>query len=377
MVFRELGRRAWPGASPRTEEGTLRVLLVEDGVPGGVARAVDYLVAAWRDDERAFEAVRLSLRGPGGLARSVPVYARAALSFTRAVAGGRVDLLHLNITQRGSTWRALPLTAVAVATRVPILIHLHSSQYPAFLQSLPLPLRSAVGWMFRRAARVLVLGEGWADFVARELHVDPGRVEVLPNAVPGPLRLAERPHGPSARLLFLGRLGPRKGVLDLLRALSLPQLQAPLWELTLAGDGDGERYRAEAARLGLGDRVHVAGWVDADGVQRHLAEADLLVLPSYAEGLPLAVLEAFAHGVAVVTTPVGAIPEAVRDGRNGLLVSPGDVPALAVALHRLITVPALRDALGRQGRKTWERDHDPARHARRILEIYRDLAGDP
>lgn len=355
-------------------------MLVEDGVPGGVARAVDYLATAWREagvaaPTGAPAVERLTLRGPGGLAGSVPIYARALLSFAGAVGRGEVDLFHLNLTQRGSTWRALPLAALASAARIPFVIHLHSSQYDAFLRSLPGPLRSLVGWLFRRAGRVFVLGAGWAEFVQRDLHVDPVRIEVLPNAVPGPARLpARRTAGPT-RLLFLGRLGARKGVPDLLDALARPELRALPWAATLAGDGDRAAFEAEARRLGIGERIHFTGWVDGAGVRRCLEEADLLVLPSHAEGLPLAVLEGFAHGLAVVTTPVGAVPEVVLDGENGLLVTPGDVPALAAAIHRLLQAPELRVALGLAGRETWERDHTPARHARRILEVYAELTG--
>jgi glycosyltransferase involved in cell wall biosynthesis len=78
-----------------------------------------------------------------------------------------------------------------------------------------------------------------------------------------------------------------------------------------------------------------------------LEQTDMLVLPSYAENLPMVILEAFAHGVPVISTPVGAIPEVVIPERNGLLVDPGDVPALAAAIRRLIEEPALRRAMGR------------------------------
>src|SRR5690606_12083170 len=132
-----------------------------------------------------------------------------------------------------------------------------------------------------------------------------------------------------------------------------------------------------AAVLGLEDRVRFTGWVDQDAVRDALAAADVMVLPSYAEGLPLSVLEGLAHGLAVISTPVGAIAEVVEDGVTGLLVQPGDVAGLALALERVIGDPALRARLGAAGRARWEREHALAPHARRIAALYDEVAPRP
>jgi glycosyltransferase involved in cell wall biosynthesis len=163
------------------------------------------------------------------------------------------------------------------------------------------------------------------------------------------MRAREAGGGP-CRLLFLGRVGVRKGVADLLQALASPVLAAHSWHIDLAGDGDIEAYADRARALGLQDRVRFHGWTDPAPL---LARADILVLPSRNEGLPVAIIEAMAHGLPVVATPVGAIEEAVRHEQTGLIVPPRNPGALAAALARLIADPALRHRLGAAGRERY------------------------
>src|SRR5690606_27648404 len=112
-------------------------------------------------------------------------------------------------------------------------------------------------------------------------------------------------------LLFLGRLGPRKGVPDLLAALAGPRMHALNWRALLAGDGPLDSYRAEVRAKGLAGHVDILGWQSASQTAALCRSADILVLPSHAEGLAMAVIEGLAHGLAVVTTPVGAHPEVI------------------------------------------------------------------
>jgi glycosyltransferase involved in cell wall biosynthesis len=114
----------------------------------------------------------------------------------------------------------------------------------------------------------------------------------------------------------------------------------------VAGDGNITETRAEVSAKGLADRVSVPGWVGPEQVVELTSRADVLVLPSREENLPMSVIEGMAAGLAVVTTPVGAVPEIMTDGENGLLVPPGDPVRLASALERVIRDSDLRQRLG-------------------------------
>lgn len=349
------------------------VLMVDDGMRGGVRRVSEYLMAEWARQPDAPAVERIPLRGEGSLRSSVPVYLGGLARFAWRLVARRPAVVHLNITQRGSTWRALPVVALARLGRLPVLLALHSSEYRSFTGGLPAPLLGVVRWMFGSAGVVTVLGEGWADYARDDLRVRPERLHVVPNAVPGPARLEPREPGPP-RLLFLGQVGRRKGVADLLDALATPEVAALEWSATVAGNGEVLEYRERARELGLAGRVRLTGWLGPDDVAWELQRADVFVLPSHAEGLPLAVLEAMAYGLAIVTTPVGAIPEVIEDGETGLLVPPGDPEVLAVALRLVLGSDVLRDALATAARSQWERDHDITQGARNVLRLYEQLA---
>jgi glycosyltransferase involved in cell wall biosynthesis len=141
--------------------------------------------------------------------------------------------------------------------------------------------------------------------------------------------------------------------------------------MTIGGSGRLGHYRAETERLGIADRVQFTGWVDEEVVHRLLERADVLVLPSRFEGLPIAVIEAMAFGLAVVVTPVGAVPEVIRDGEEGILVPVGDPRILAKALTRLARDPALRQHLGRNARNRFTKDFDLEVYHQRLTQLYR------
>jgi glycosyltransferase involved in cell wall biosynthesis len=150
-------------------------------------------------------------------------------------------------------------------------------------------------------------------------------------------------------------------------------MAARAWTATIAGDGDQAGYEAQIASLGLGGRVRMPGWQDARDAAALLAGASVLVLPSYHEVMPVAVLEAMARGLAIVTTPVGSVPEILEDGVSALLVPPGDVPALAGALARLVDDAALRVRLGEAAHGVWARRLDAAVAARALQAVLRGV----
>jgi glycosyltransferase involved in cell wall biosynthesis len=143
------------------------------------------------------------------------------------------------------------------------------------------------------------------------------------------------------------------------------------WHATLAGGGAIELYRRKAENLELLSRVDFPGWVDQRRACALLTASDVLVLPSYDEGLPLVILEALTAGVPVVCSPVGAIPEVLEDGKSAFFVEPGDIQGLADALVKLSGEPALRERLAAEGRALYDREFSLEVFAARVVEIYR------
>jgi glycosyltransferase involved in cell wall biosynthesis len=173
------------------------------------------------------------------------------------------------------------------------------------------------------------------------------------------------------RLVFVGRLSPEKGAVLLLEAAALLRGEGLRVELVLIGDGPSrpELERAVAEK-GLGDAVSFLGWRGSEQVRQAILESRALVLPSFAEGLPIVLMEALALHRPVVSTYVAGIPELVQPGKNGFLVPPGSVAELASALRAVVT--ASTDALTRLGRNGAARvaeRHDAAANARQLERL--------
>jgi glycosyltransferase involved in cell wall biosynthesis len=196
------------------------------------------------------------------------------------------------------------------------------------------------------------------------------RVRVLPNPVVAAAAPRAEPELPPY-VLYASRLVAEKGVGTLLDAAAL---LPPGVRVRVLGSGRVERqFRARVAAEGL--PVDVLGAQPPDVVTRQLRGAAAAVLPAlWWENCPMAVLEAGAQGVPVVASSVGGIPELVEDGGTGVLVPPGDAPALAAAVTGLLDHP---EAAARMGRAAWARvrdRHDPADHVRALLDLYGEVS---
>ena len=353
---------------------------------GGIGRQMGYFLAHL---PRAAETPTyrvIDTRGPWFLGSArwlIPLSALYLLAAAFRIAGagiaGRPSILHVNITGRGSTTRKLALTAVARAVALPYVLHIHDYDYAVDVRARRGLMRRLVRGMFAAAAQIIVLGTEAERTLRAALALPDAPILVLPNAVPdphpAPRAAVTGAAAEPAHLVFLGYLSARKGVPELLQALASPALAALPWRATLAGGGPVDEFRGRAAALGLADRVAFPGWIDQPAASALCAAADILVLPSHAEGLAMSVLEGLAHGLAVVATPVGAHAEVIEPERSGLLVPPGDVAALGAALIRVIGDPALRERLRAGARQRFLDRYDVRSYAARLARLHVGLLG--
>jgi glycosyltransferase involved in cell wall biosynthesis len=190
-----------------------------------------------------------------------------------------------------------------------------------------------------------VLGRYWAQFIADHIPSAREKIVILPNATAPASSARDPPKDGRVRISFLGELGARKGTPQLLDALGQLAHRHD-WRATIAGNGIIEETRLQSQKLGIADRVDVPGLLDASEVGPVLCRTDIFVLPSFAENLPMSIVEAHAYGMPVIATPVGAVTEVVVHERNGLIVPTGNVNAHASALLRLIEDEELWRRLG-------------------------------
>jgi colanic acid/amylovoran biosynthesis glycosyltransferase len=174
------------------------------------------------------------------------------------------------------------------------------------------------------------------------------------------------------RLLSIGRLSEQKGQRLLLEAAATVVRDGTDFELVLIGDGP-MRSQIEAAieKLGLHAIVRLGGWMDSDAVRRELLGSRALVMPSFAEGLPVVIMESLALGRPVLSTAIAGIPELVKDGVNGWLVAAGSAHELAEGMRRILaTSTAELDRMGQAGAKAVSREHNAAIEAAKLAELF-------
>jgi len=340
-----------------------------EGGMGGIDRLMDQIRRRWPAAAPDLTVKFLTTRGRGALLFSPFYCGWAALCLTwYRFSRGRC-VCHVNLASKGSTFRKLALTWIATRLGHATVIHLHGALFHEYYADVGAFQRRMINRMYREARRVIVLGSVWRAFVEQKFGLPPERILVLPNAsIARPPRAAE---AVPPEILFLGQVGQRKGAPVLVAALGRLAKTDLDWNAEIAGDGDSAAYRAEIDRLGLGARVHFPGWLQEADAHERLARAAVLVLPSEAEGLPMAIVEAFAWGVPVISTPVGSIPDVLQDGVEGFLIPVGDDRALAKALERMIGDPELRRQLGANALACFRDRLDLAPYLERLVACWR------
>ena len=233
------------------------------------------------------------------------------------------------------------------------------------------PLRWRLDEKTKRAAFVATISNyarAQLMYFSDPAHWD--RIHIIHCGVsPQRYEAAAAPERDTCELLFVGRIAPVKGlrlVLEAMRDLAdaLPELR-----LTIVGDGP-DRALIETAAKPLGDRVRFTGYLSQDDVAEALKEADIFVLPSFAEGVPVCLMEAFASSRPVIATQVAGVGELVKTGENGILVPPGNAAELADAIRQLARDPDLRAAMGARGRRQVEVDFDIDVEAARLATLF-------
>lgn len=318
----------------------------------------------------------LDTRGASSAVYSMWVLTTALAKLVAGRISGRLAGVHVNMAEGLSAFRKGVIVIAARALGLPVVLHLHAAKLHRFYQRLPRPMRGLLRWVFARATACVVLGAASKRFVVEQLKVPLQKVEIVINGVPEPTVARRRAEASQVQqILFLGNLSQRKGVSDLLQALALPGFERSRLEVHIAGGGDLETYQAEAHQLAIDSFVKFTGWADQTKAATLLAAADVLVLPSYDEGLPLVILEAMANGVAVVCTPVGEIPEVFSDGINACFVQPGNPQSIASGLQKVLNDPALRQTLERNGRNFFERQFSLASFFEGVARVHRKYIG--
>lgn len=312
-----------------------------------------------------WRAVRGNITSPPFLLRGLAV-AWGAPAIADATERDEIEHLHAH----WATHAALLAHLVHVLTDVPYSVTLHA--HDLYVDT------TMLGTKLDHAAAAVTISEHNADIIRRD-HPDVGdRLAVVRCGVDSSriVPRAPRPVGEPLKLVTVARFEPMKGHADLIGALSILRDRGRAVRADLLGDGDGrDEIEAQA-----GHEVVFHGSVDSTVVERVVRDADLMVLPCVEmpdgrrDGIPVALMEAMALGVPVLSTRVSGIPELIVDGETGLLVDQHDPAGIADAIERLADDPDLAERLARNARRHVESMYDADANGREMAALFTRLA---
>ncbi|WP_159446853.1 glycosyltransferase family 4 protein [Carboxydocella sp. ULO1] len=283
----------------------------------------------------------------------------------------KINIYHIHFASRGSTLRKLIIASILILYKQKFIIHAHGAEFHIFYNNLPKIFKNIISFIFNKCKYLIVLSNSWKDFYSNAFNIENEKIKVIPNPVIINKNLKmDFNNQDLIKFVFLGRIGKRKGIFDLIKAFSkLPSDIKNKVLLDIAGDGEVDEAQKLIRELKLNNYINVYSWLSYKEKDLLLKKANCFILPSYNEGLPMALLEALAYGLAVITTPVGGIPELIKDGENGILVKPGDIDMIASAIERIVRDKNLRVKIGINGFNTAMK-YDIKLYINKLIKLY-------
>ncbi len=239
-------------------------------------------------------------------------------------------IIHIHLSEPISAIRKLLFFFFAYLFRKKTIVHFHAFSPETTIKS---KKRWVYKYIFSRANKVIVLSDFWKKAVLNAFKID--NIEIVYN--PCPNVISDKIYPKQKFILYAGTINARKGYSDMIRAFSKIANKHKDWNIIFAGNGEIEQGSELAKELGIENQCKFLGWINGEQKDRIFKEASIFCLPSYAEGFPMAVLDAWAYGLPVITTPVGGIPDVAKNKKNMLVFTPGDINKLAEYMEILIS----------------------------------------
>ena len=302
----------------------------------------------------------------GSIFQKLKYFAAGFFTFVRKLHSA--DIVHIHMA---AVERKMPFVFMARIMRKRIIIHLHFPDSATIYDRDKTP---RYRWCLLRADKVVVLSKSWEELIRKEWKIM--NTQVIYN--PCPVVIPPPDYDSSVKtpyILYAGNLSARKGFADLLKAFARVANDMPNWKLLFAGNGDVDGGRRLAKEYNIENKVEFLGWISGDEKDYIFRHASVYCLPSYAEGFPMGVLDAWAYHLPVITTPVGGLKEVLQHGQDALIFDPGDVDALSRCLMD-ITDERMRIQLSCRARTLSSGLFNVATINHQLAELYASLLKD-
>lgn len=282
-----------------------------------------------------------------------------------------VSLVHAHVSYKGSVIRKTIFLCLCKIFKVKFVLHVHGSEFKKHFDKPNKLYRIVVRYLINSSDFVFVLSKSWKSYFLNNFSNK--NVVVIKN-FPDPIYISQRqsPTKPF-NIIFLGYLGERKGVYDLLKAFGKSDvLRNSGAQLLIGGNGELDKVKKIISEENY-QNIKLLGWVGTEEKKQLLLDADALTLPSYNEGLPISILEAMSSGLPVVSTFVGGIPDLLEDEETALLHSPGDIRKLQLSLERLATDEILWKKISKNSKQLFDKENSYEAINKQIIDVYKNI----
>lgn len=284
----------------------------------------------------------------------------------RLLLDSSIRIVHIHTASNNSFRRSAFYLRLSKCFHKKVVLHIHGGGFAEYYNV----NQGYVAQILNKSDCIICLSEKWLDFFQKVSNCPIIRIvdNVVPEPVVEPVRISCKCHA-----LFLGLLCPQKGIYDLLQVIIEHKDEfRDKFVLHIGGNGEVEKVKQIIFQEKLQDIVRLEGWVNGDKKVELLSQCHFYILPSYAEGLPMSILEAMSYQMPILSTPVGGIPEIVEDGVNGFLSVPGNHEALYKNIRTLIDNPSLVQEMGRQSYLR-VKNHFAENVQKELEKIYQEL----
>lgn len=334
---------------------------------GGIAS----MLCAMGENAKSFESRGISLRfvsttrsGDNSVLAKTGTFFWAVCLLLKVIVKAEVDIVHIHTALKGSLIRKALFAWVCYLSKTSYIFHIHNGGFFDRYLAMRGVNRLFVRQVLKKSACVVVLSKYMQELALQTGAISIDQCALIYNGILDPLQGGvprREQHAGAVKIVFLGLMSAAKGLPTLLDAIETLKPDLTKFSVSVYGNGDILKFEKDLIDRGLNNAVTYGGWIDTEKKDFVLKAADIFVLPSRSEGFSVAILEAMAHGLTIVSTSIPGVVDAVRNNTEAILVPPDNAMALANAIRELVDDRGLRIRLGLAARQrylfcfTWEK----------------------
>lgn len=350
----------------------IKVLILgsDSNVKGGITSVIDrFINNKWNEVHIELHPTYIE----GNNIKKIIFFVKSVFKYIIKLIKNDFDIAHIHMSYKGSFFRKFIILKTTKLFKKKAIIHLHGSEFEQFYNSSNKFIKKMIKNLFDSSDYIIVLGDEWKKVVSNISFNK--NIKVFNNAVNIPQKVT-RWNEKNINIVFLGVLINRKGIDDLIESISILNKKKVIenYKLKFKIGGTGPRendIKLKIKENKLEDCVDMLGWVNKELKQILLEDTQLFVLPSYNEGLPMAILECISYGIPVISTNVGSIEEAIIDNYNGFLIKPKDINGLVEKIIKLTKNRETWQKFSKNARELCEKKFNESNYFIKMEELYK------